>query len=72
MGDEAGDYEDTPDSAPLPARRPRFEAATKPGPRAEEAEKPLARQTGDDDKPAPRSSRTEEEAALCKARQVHR
>jgi hypothetical protein len=40
LDDLAGDHEDTPDSAPLPGRRPKFEAATKPGPRADELDKP--------------------------------
>lgn len=49
LGDEAGDHEDTPDVAPLPGRRPEFEAATKPGPRALEVEKPAKQAVEDDD-----------------------
>jgi hypothetical protein len=59
MGDEAGDHEDTPDSAPLPSRRPRFEAATKPGPRADEVEKPSRQVAKDEGKPGkPEKPRT--------------
>jgi hypothetical protein len=63
--EDADGHEETPDSVPLPGRRPTFEAPTKPGARAVEVQKP-DQQDKDDDKPASRDAEPKKKIAYAK------